>query len=78
MDMTLDDCVYALADLLDETANVDTSKEALTAALSITDFTVDQVVEQFTKDYACSPDVYVENIEADVDYPILDDGFDSL
>lgn len=73
--MKLDDCVYVLADWLDETVNVDKSLHGLGAALSATEFTVEQVVEQFTKDYKCSPEVYIENIQADL---LLDEDFDSL
>lgn len=73
--MILDDCVYALADLLDETVDSDKAIIGLTAALSATDFTVDQVVEQFTKDYKCDPDVYVKNLQED-EALLIDSDFD--
>ncbi len=75
--MNLDDCVYAFADSLDETVDVDKSLTDLKATVSATEFTVDQVVEQFTKDYACAPDVYVKNIQTDAKF-LIDNGFDSL
>lgn len=75
--MTLDECVYALADLLEETEDANKSLHVLKDILSMEDFSVDQVVEQFTKDYVCDPEVYVENIKEDAKL-LLDDEFDSL
>lgn len=75
--MTLDECVYALADLLEDTEDADKSLHTLKGILSVEDFTVEQVVEQFTKDYACSPEVYVKNLKDDANY-LLDTEFDSL
>ena len=73
--MTLDDCVYALADWLDDTADVAKSMHGLGAAISATDFTKEQVVEQFIKDYKCTPEVYVENLRDDEKF-LLDSDFD--
>lgn len=73
--MTLDDCVYSLADLLDETVDSDKSLYALKAVLDMTEFNVDQVVEQFTKDYKCDPEVYVKNLQEDETF-LIDSDFD--
>lgn len=75
--MTLDECVYVLADLLEEMIDSTKALLALKKILSSEAFTIEQVVDQFSIDYACNPEVYVKNIQEDATY-LLDDGFDSL
>lgn len=74
--MTLDECVYILADLLDEVVDADKARHLLKKILARSKFTIDEVEAQFTVDYACLPDTYVQNIQEDKDF-LLDSEFDS-
>jgi len=76
--MTLDECVYSLADLLDELVDCDKALVKLTEVLSTEEFSVEEVIKQFTKDYVCAPAVYVDNLKEDNNYTLIDSDFDSL
>lgn len=60
--MTLDDCVYALADLLDKNQDHNIALDQMTEVLKEEKFSVDEVIIQFEDDYKCTMKVYVENL----------------
>lgn len=86
--MSLEDYVALLVDLLTEIEDVDGALNELKDAVDTTLFGVDDVVEQFTSDYACTPDQYLDDILNSVgwsdseeqieDELLLDMDFDSI
>ena len=71
--MTLDDCVYALSDLLDKHRDHNIALEQMEKVLEEEKFSIEDIIVQFKDDYKCTPEVYIENLFDDEDWNGIDE-----